>query len=196
MTSLPIPRAIRGSAIAPFVASLVVSALLIGALAARPPSTLALSCIQPPPVEEAVASAEIAFVGTVTAAANLGRWATISVEEVWAGSDLPAVVEVRGGGAAGAESMADRSYVVGTRYLFFPYVEEGRLTDNICSSTQEWQPEVEKVRPADVRTPTSGEPEPVDPVAALGGLVVPIVGVAVLAIVIIGGAMLVARRQT
>ena len=166
-------------------------------MAARPSSTLALSCIQPPPVAEAVATAEVAFVGTVTAVANDGKLAEITVEEVWVGSDLPATIQLGSGRPANdPEAVWDRTYTAGTRYLFFPLIEEGQLVDGPCGFTQEWQAELEKVRPADFRTPTSGEPEPLDPVSAAGDLVVPIAGVAILAIVIIGGAMVVGRRQT
>ena len=194
MTSMPIARAIRGSAIAPVFASLLLSVLALGALASRPPAALGLSCIQPAPVPEAVAQAEIAFVGTVTGVANEGRWATVSVEEIWRGPDMPPVVEVHGGGPNPSDSLADRTFTVGTRYLFFPFVDQGVLTDNICSSTAEFTPEV-SYRPPEFRTPTPGEPEPADPVAALGDIAVPVGGVALLAIVIIGGAMLASRRQ-
>lgn len=194
MTSLSTPRAIRGSAIAPLVVSLLASFLLVAALAIRPEVARGLSCIQPPPLPDAVAQAEIAFVGTVTATLNEGRWATVAVEEVWKGPDFAEVVEVHGGGPNASETLADRSFAVGTRYVFFPYVENGVLTDNICSSTIELTPEI-SYRPAEVRTPAPAEPAPVDPVAAVGDLALPIGGVALLAIVIIGGAMLVGRRQ-
>lgn len=194
MTTMTLPRAIRGSAIAPIVMFIILSGLVLGALAFRPAAALGLSCIQPPPIPEAVAQADIAFVGTVTAVVNEGRWATVSVEEIWKGPDMPKVVEVHGGGQAASESMADRSFTVGARYVFFPFVEEGILTDNICSSTAELTPEI-SYRPAEVRAPLSGEPEPMDPVAVVGDLALPIGGVALLAIVIIGGAMLVSRRE-
>lgn len=194
MTSMPLPRAIRASAIAPVMVSLILSALVLGALALKPPAALGLSCIQPPPLGEAVAQAEIAFVGTVTGVANEGRWATVSVEEIWKGPDMPPVVEVHGGGPNPSDSLADRTFTAGTRYVFFPYVEEGVLTDNICSSTMEFPFEI-SFRPETFRTPTPSEPEPADPIATIGSLAVPIGAVAFLAVVIIGGAMLVSRRE-
>jgi len=194
MTSLSTPPAIRGSAIAPFLVSVLVSFLLVAAVAIRPGVARGLSCIQPPPLPDAVAQAEIAFVGTVTATINDGRWATVAVEEIWKGPDMPPVVEVHGGGPNPSDSLADRTFTAGTRYVFFPYVEDGVLTDNICSSTMEFPFEI-SFRPESFRTPTPSEPEPADPIATIGDLAVPIGAVAFLAVVIIGGAMLVSRRQ-
>ena len=90
MTSLLRPRAIRGLMIAPFLLPILFLAVML----ARPPAAAALSCMQPPPMDQAVAEAEIAFVGTVTAVTNGAHLASVSVEEVWAGPDLPSVVEV------------------------------------------------------------------------------------------------------
>lgn len=150
----------------------------------------------PPPMDQAVGQAEIAFVGTVTALANDAHLASVSVEEVWTGPDLPSVVEVGNVRPAGdPESVWDRTYTLGARYLFFPYVEDGRLVDGPCTFTSEWQPELEQYRPATVRTPDEVEPEPSDPLATLGDLVLPMAAVAILTVVIIGGAMLVSRRQ-
>ena len=169
---------------------------LLATAAAHSPAAWALSCIAPPPMDEAVVQAEIAFVGTVTAVANDAHLASISVEEVWAGPDLPSVVEVGNVRPAGdPESVWDRSYTQGVRYLFFPYVEDGRLVDGPCTFTREWQPELEQYRPTSVRTPDEVAPERTDPLASLDGLAVPVAGIAILAIVIIGGAMLVSRRQ-
>lgn len=197
MTSLLRPRATRGSMVAPFLLAGLGALLALAALAAHPPRVAALSCIAPPPMAEAVAQAEIAFVGTVTAVANDAHLASVSVEEVWVGPDMPEVVEVGNVRPANdPELVWDRTYTQGVRYLFLPTIEEGRLVDSPCGFTSEWQPEFEQVRPATIRTPGVATPTPgPDPVAALGELVVPIGGVAILAIVIIGGAMLVSRRE-
>ncbi len=195
MTSLH-PRAIRGSWIAPFLLALLGAALALAMAAARPPSAMALSCIAPPPIGEAVATAEIAFVGTVTAVANDGKLASVAVESIWAGPDMPGTIQLGSGRPANdPEAVWDRTYTAGTRYLFFPYVEEGKLVDGPCSFTQEWQADFEKVRPSTAREPMPTTPEPEDPLAALGGLVLPAIGVGILAVVVIGGAMIVSRRQ-
>lgn len=117
-------------------------------------------CMMPPPVEQAVQRAEIAFVGTVTGVANSGRWATVAVEEVWVGPDLPPVISVRGGPEGNSATSVDRSFTAGTRYLFMPFIAEGILQDNSCSSTSIWVPSHAEIRPANARQPVSPEPEP------------------------------------
>ncbi|MEK6719069.1 MAG: hypothetical protein AABZ33_00205 [Chloroflexota bacterium] len=170
---------------------------LLATAAAHPPAAWALSCMAPPPMDEAVVRAEIAFVGTVTAVANDAHLASISVEEVWAGPDLPAVVEVGNVRPADdPESVWDRTYTPGARYLFFPYVEDGRLVDGPCTFTSEWQPDFAKFRPESARTAAPAEPNPADPAAVAGGLVGPAIAVGILGVAIIGGAWFVSRGRS
>lgn len=176
--------------------ALLATLVLFAAHAARPSGTFALSCMAPPPLDQAIKESDIVFVGTVTALANDGHLASVAVEEVWVGPDMPAVVEVGNVRPANdPESVWDRIYALDTKYVFFPYVEEGRLVDSPCGFTQEWQPDVERFRPADYRTPTPSDPGPTDPVSALGGLLGPALGVGLLAVVVVGGAMFVSRRR-
>ena len=124
------------------------------ALLATPSIALA-DCMMPPPVEEAARTADIVFVGTVTSTANRDSWASVTVEEVWRGPDQPATVVVKGGPAGNAATSVDRSFVVGTKYLFFPYVDpEAGLSDNSCTNTQAWTNDLAAIRPADARQPT------------------------------------------
>ena len=62
------------------IATALVVAPARGLLARPPPD-----CQMAPPIEEAVRTSELVFVGTVTAIDNEGRSATVQVEEVWRG---------------------------------------------------------------------------------------------------------------
>lgn len=155
---------------------------MLAALALLASTATALAdCMMPPPIQEAITSAEIVFVGTVTATTNRSTWAEVQVEEVWRGPDLPARVVVKGGPEGNAATSVDRSFEVGLKYLFFPFVDPdagpipdqtGGLMDNSCTSTTAWSAELIPLRPADVREPlgaTTGEAG-----FDLGGLVAPL----------------------
>jgi hypothetical protein len=120
-----------------------------------PPAAVLADCMMPAPVQEAAQSAEIVFVGTVAETSNHNSWASVQVEEVWRGPDLQADVIVKGGPAGNMATSVDRSFEVGVKYLFFPYVDaEGRgLADNSCSNTVQWSPDLAQLRPADARQP-------------------------------------------
>lgn len=153
----------------------VFTVFMIGLVSPAP--TLA-SCAEPPPIAEALAKAEILFVGTVTATDNGGTWATAQVEEVWKGPDQPIIVLVKGGPGPGAATSIDRTFEVGVKYLFFAHVDGAALGDNACTSTTPWTDGLLGLRPADARAPIGdapGEPTDFDP----GGVIAPI-GVAVL----------------
>lgn len=119
----------------------------------------AASCAPPPPMEQAIEEAKTVFVGTVESLADEGHHATVRVEEVWKGPDLPPVVEVRGSpggdGAMRARTSVDRTYTDDTKYLFVLYDEDLPLEDNVCSRTSEWTEEYAQYRPAQVRHPVS-----------------------------------------
>ena len=160
----------------------LVRLLLLALVIAGAATPVQASCALIPQPAQAVREAEVAFVGTVMSIANQDRWATVAVEEVWIGSDLPVTVEVRGGPAGNVASSVDRSFVAATRYLFTVSVANGRLHDSICSGTTEWTADLARFRPAGAR-PALGaqtEPPPPDPLA----LVVPL-----LAAASVGGAL-------
>lgn len=128
------------------------AALLLSGFAAAGPALA--SCMMPPALDVAIGEANTVFVGTVTGVANHDRTATVLVEEIWKGPQLGPLVQVIGGSED--ETMitsVDRMYRAGTRYLFVLHAENGRLSDNACSSTQEWSAAVAAVRPASIRTP-------------------------------------------
>lgn len=139
-------------------------------LLAAPAVTLA-DCMMPPPVAEALKNAEIVFVGTVTETSNRNSWATVAVEEVWKGPDVPAVVLIKGGPGGNAATSVDRTFEAGVKYLFFPYIgnasdlpgrgvdAEVGLADNSCTNTTPWVPELADLRPADARAPIGATPE-------------------------------------
>lgn len=148
------------------------------------PTAVLADCMMPAPVQEAAQTADIVFVGTVTETANRNSWASVAVEEVWRGPDMPARVVVKGGSGGDGISSVDRSFQPGARYLFFPYAsEQGDLADNSCTNTMEWSDDLEKIRPASVRQPLGANHE--ESGFDVGALVAPL-GVALL----VGGALL------
>ncbi len=190
-------------------AALALALLVLPAAFASPAITLA-DCMMPPPIEEAVKSADMVFLGTVTSTANRNSWATVEVEEVWVGPDMPAEVLIKGGPGGNAATSVDRSFETGIKYLFFPYIDAGGeprpgeiigqaggLADNSCSSTTQWSVDLEALRPADVRAPlgTSTTPETAAGID-LSGLVAPIGVGLVVAVVLLGIGLLARGRQT
>jgi hypothetical protein len=167
-------------------------ALLFSLLVASAAPALA-DCMMPPPVEQAVQRAEIAFVGTVMSVANGGRWATVAVDEIWVGPDLPSIISVRGGPEGNSATSVDRSFTAGTRYLFMPFIAEGTLQDNSCSSTTEFIADHAKLRPANARLPLASETVPLtsfDPMSML----LPVALVVGAGALVFGAALLLRRR--
>ena len=147
-----------------------------------------------PTVREAMGTADIVFVGTVSATAQNNAWATVSIEEVWKGPDLPAVFEVRGGPGGNTVTSVDRAFEVGTRYLFVPFgMEDTFASDNSCSATQPWDESLAALRPADARGPIGGPPPAPAPFDLLGA-VLPF-GVALLVAGVLVAVGLVARSR-
>lgn len=173
---------LRRLALLPALAALSVFGLL-----AAPPTALA-SCALSPPIAEALAEAEIVFVGTVTATAERDLWATVTVEEIWKGPDLPVVVQVKGGQGGNVGTSVDREFRSGVKYLFTPtMLQDGTFSDNACTPTRVWEEALAALRPADARGPIGGTP-PEPSGFDVGGLVVPL-GVALLvaaALLIVG----------
>lgn len=151
------------------------------------PSAVLADCMPPPGIEEAVETAGIVFLGTVTETANHDSWATVAVDEVWRGPDQPAVVVVRGGPEGNMATSVDRAFKSGVTYLFFPYEDEtGALADNSCTNTVEWTADLVALRPEGIRAPIGATPTGGDGFD-LGGVIAPL-GVALL----VGGALVVA----
>ncbi|MEK6719067.1 MAG: hypothetical protein AABZ33_00195 [Chloroflexota bacterium] len=155
------------------------------------PAALA-SCVEPRPLEQVIAGSEVVIVGTVTALANDGRWASVSVEEVWKGGPLPAIVEVRGGPEPGTASSVDRTFAQG-RYLFTLFRDGAILSDNSCSGTTAWVDDLGAFRPADWAGPDQAEAD--TPSGVDLGFLLPILGVAIVALGVIGGAWMIGRAR-
>ena len=164
-------------------AAAVVAALLLA------PAPVLADCQMAPPFVEAVRTSDLVFVGTVTALGNGGRSATVEVEEVWRGGEMPATVTVFGGTDPAQAMEDDRTFEAGVRYVFFPVEFEGRLVDHICTATTPWVDEFAAVRPADVQTPVppagAAGPAAPGPLSAIADLALP-----VLTALLIGGAAL------
>jgi hypothetical protein len=168
--------------------------MLAASLLLAAPGVALADCMMPPPIDNATATADIVFVGTVNATSNGNRWAEVAVQEVWRGPDRPATVVIQGGPAGNTMTSVDRSFQVGSTYLFFPYVdpESGALTDNSCTSTTEWTNDLAKLRPADVRQPLAATPTTSQGFDV--GSLLPI-GVAVVVFVVLLGVGLMARGR-
>jgi hypothetical protein len=115
------------------------------------------SCAAPLSLDEALASADLVVVGTVVAARSNDRIATVAIEDIWKG-DAEASIGVAGGPDSlnGATSV-DRTYQVGTRYLFFifepavhnsPGTFGARYEDNGCTDTRPYTAALDSLRPA------------------------------------------------
>lgn len=167
-------------------------ALMLAAAVAAPAQA---SCAMPPPLGEAIRDADVAFVGTVTRVANQDRWATVTVEELWRGPDLPAVVEVRAGPPGNTASSVDRTYAAGTRYLFTVTAGDGALNDSSCSSTTEWTADLAEFRPADARPPVTSLAELPSTDADSPSLILPLAAVAAVGLVVFGAVAFVAGRR-
>ena len=124
------------------------------------------SCGSPGPFGEAIRNAPAVFVGTVIDLNGGGRWATVEVQEVWKGGDLPAEAEVRGGpGAKNVATSVDRHYKLNRQYLFIPYKRNGPVfRDSACSRTTRFRTELNRFRPLGAgepsTSPSSESPSP------------------------------------
>ena len=114
------------------------------------PSVADASCAGPVSVQDAVRSAPTVFVGTVTDLSSGGRVATVRVDDVWRGSEIPASVDVVGTPDLNAAATSvDRTYAAGSQYLFVP--DGGgpdHFTDNSCTATRPYSGNLAALRPA------------------------------------------------
>lgn len=165
-------------------------------LVAFVPAPALASCAMPPAIVEALSKADIVFVGTVAATAERNLWATVTVEEVWKGPDLPAVFQVRGGQGGNGASSVDREFTKGVKYLFVPSsLENGFAADNSCSSTRPWEEALIALRPTDVRGPIGGSP-PAQAGFDFGGLLAPLAVAILVAGVLLAVGLLARSRQS
>jgi hypothetical protein len=130
-------------------AFLIGLAAIVMALGA--PSPAFASCALRPSFPASLQGAQVVFVGTVTSASNGGRKATVQVEAIWYGPDLPAQVEVIGSPALNGATSIDRSFQPGVRYLFVPTNNQPPFQDNACSATQPYSPEMAAYAPDGAR---------------------------------------------
>lgn len=174
---------------------LALAPISLALLLASPGAALA-DCLPPPPLEQAVQTADVVFVGTVTETANRNTWASVAVEEVWRGPDQPMSVVIKGGPGGNAATSVDRTFEVGVKYLFFPYVDpQAGLSDNSCTNTQPWTEAMVALRPAEPRAPIGETNAPGGQGIDLGGFVGPVVLVVVVFVVMLGIGLLARGRQ-
>ena len=162
MTRRTTVRAGTGPRTSALAVLLFAAALALAGVLARPGPVLAECAAAPQSAEDAVLFGDVVFVGTVLRTDNLGRWATVRVEERWKGArDLADTLEVRGGPEPGAATTVDRTYLPG-RYLFIVTPVDGLLTDTACTGTRAWTADLASLRPAGVSP--AAEALPTDPV--------------------------------
>ena len=155
---------------------------------------VAVDCAPPPPLDQAVATSEVVFVGTVVATGFEGRSATVQVQEVWRG-DIAETVTVDGGQNPAALGEDDRVFDLGVKYIFLPTHRDGRLIDSVCGPTVQWAEAANALRPADAHAPSPVTADGSNPLAFLGDLATPLLTAA-----LVGGglflfAMVVGRRR-
>jgi hypothetical protein len=169
----------------------------------------AASCIERPTMAEAIARADLVFVGTAVEVTNVSRWATFVVEDIWKGQLDADRAEIRGGPRGNVSSSNERRYAVDTRYLVFAlappldrellamYGEGVRWTDSDCSLTQPYTSSLAKARPGTARLvgapqAPAGEASPVHDRGALNAGWVVLLAAAIVGLV---GAASVRRRR-
>lgn len=187
---------------------IVVGGVLIVAFVIGTQSPASASCAPPLALADAVTSADIVAVGTVTAARNNARIATVTLEDIWKG-DPASKIEVAGGpDAANAMTTVDRTYEVGTRYLFFifepaahnsPGTFGARYEDNNCSDTRPYTAELDYLRPASARrvettTPPSSAANAAPSVPADSGTSAPLVMAALALTIVVAAGFVIAWR--
>lgn len=141
------------------IARAAVAGLGTTVLLALGAGSAAASCAADPrSLDEQLAEAPVAFVGTV-ADVRHETTASFRVDEVWKG-DVPAQVTVFGGpDEPGTATSVDRYWQAGATYLVVPQVTDGELHDNSCSPTREWSEDLAAGRPATAHAPQPA-PEP------------------------------------
>jgi hypothetical protein len=162
------------------------------------PTAASASCLAPAPGQDPFASADAVFLGTVTSVANNARWASVRVEEVWAGPDQPVEVVVRGGPEGDTATSVDRTYIVGDRYVFAVLLVDGNLEDNACSGTTAVAAiDLDTMRPDDVRVPEGAATGATDGASSfdLGGLAGPVLLASVIGGLLLATVLLARRRE-
>jgi hypothetical protein len=102
-------------------------------------------------------NAAVVFVGTVLSTTNGDREATVRVESIWRGPDMPTYVRVVGTPEPAAQATSvDRTYQSGKKYLFVPENAATPFQDNNCTSTQIYTSALAAQAPADARPPQPG----------------------------------------
>ena len=152
--------------ITPRCCSRLAAFLLLAALPASfaPGEAVRASCgggTGPVSLDQQVASAGRAFVGTVVGTDDDGRRAFVRVESIWSGPDLPASVEVLGSPVVGRPSKrgetvatsVDRRYAAGAKYLFLLNGGGLPLHDDSCTQTQPYTAEVAAAVPSTAHRP-------------------------------------------
>ena len=110
--------------------------------------------------EKQVANADVAFVGTMTAASATGDRATFAVTEVWSARDLPAVVQISSTAGGWAMSPPDAG---AQQYLVLADAIENalvvRFECDVAHATLAfpWDPSYAAFRPATAHPPTASE---------------------------------------
>ncbi|HEY8762510.1 MAG TPA: hypothetical protein VIP52_16525 [Candidatus Dormibacteraeota bacterium] len=128
------------------------------------PVSVSASCAYlPGQAPGGLSAAPVLFVGTVTSTGNGARVATVRVESVWRGPEIPTYVRVVGTPVSGFNqaSSVDRTYQAGQRYLFVPTNSSSPFQDNRCTATQPFTSATASLAPADARAPLpGGDPGP------------------------------------
>lgn len=96
------------------------------------------SCLAPGTVADELERSDHVLVGRVQGLASNDRLATVEVETVWKGDDLPKTLTVAGSFelSPNAFTSVDRTYEFGETYVFFVRAGTPHLLDDACTLTQ------------------------------------------------------------
>lgn len=104
----------------------------------QPGSALA-ECANPPSLEEALRAAPVAFVGEVTSAGVNADEATISVQWIWKGPDLPKELALRTPSTPAASGETGFRFRAGTTYIVLLEDTNGPYEVGECSGTRRYR---------------------------------------------------------
>lgn len=130
--------------------SFVLALAAMGVVGRVDPHSAEASCAMLPSLSRVLATAPVVFVGKVVTTRNHSMTATVRVQDVWRGRQVPKVAEVDNNSSEDYR-LFERSVV----YLFVPEAVSRRsqYQDNACSATRRYSRALAKFRPARAHRP-------------------------------------------
>ncbi|MCI0584390.1 MAG: hypothetical protein L0227_16135 [Chloroflexi bacterium] len=173
----------------------ILPAITVAAALLLAPGPALADCQMAGPLDEAIAGAEVVFVGRVSEIDAGGRSAAVEVAEVWK-SDVTNRIVVDGGLDPANPAEDDRTFELGVTYLFVPNVVDGHPVDGICTATTPWdEAAMAGLRPGGAAAPPSPAPAATGPLAAVADVALPLVTALLIGGAALAVAIVVGRRR-